>query len=68
MAWMGMFGEPGRLRKDLEHFVGFRFSFRAVLLWLGLPKNAGRHVASATDGDHQIRLEVIENLRSGELA
>lgn len=59
MAWIGMLGEPSRLRKDLSESVGCDLPCASLVR--PLPKNARGNVASAADGNDEIRLEVGED-------
>lgn len=68
---MGMLGEPDRLRNDLCRRV--RVSGRVLQCddyeggaagavgVVCVPEDAGRDVASTTNGNHQIRVKLIEN-------
>jgi hypothetical protein len=59
MAWMGMFGLPGFFRKDL---CGIRLAALTTAHEAeDEPEYAGGNVTSATDGDHEIRLEFMED-------
>jgi hypothetical protein len=61
MAWMGMFGLPGRFRNDL------RLAFSRCGRWCGMvgecvPQYTSGNVATTADGDHQVGFEIIQDL------
>lgn len=67
MAWMGMLGWPGRLRKDLAG------QFQSVVVGRGsetrgIPKDSRGHITAAANGYHKIRLEGVEDFVGGGLA
>lgn len=80
MAWMGMFGWPGRLRNDL--LQNECVSLTAWILCMvpvvdsesegggseGIPQDSRRHITPAANGYHEIRLEGVEDFVGGGLA
>ncbi len=69
MAWMGMLGAPGCLRNELERSpcqpAGWLYALlsreRERFDRRHIPQDARRHIAPAANGDHQLRLEIIQN-------
>lgn len=71
MAWMGILGEEGRLRKELHVFRGFASIPRGEGSSGGggkVPEYSGWDISSSSDGDHEIRLKLIEDVFGGCLA
>lgn len=62
MACIGMFGLPGRLRKDLKDFRYQHPLCSRSVSGPAVPENSGRNVATTTNCNHEIWLEVFENL------
>ena len=58
MAWMGMLGAPGCLRKDLYCALAI---FTACKCRRRPPEDSSWHVTSSANGDHEVGLEVIED-------
>ena len=58
MAWMGMLGSPERLRKELDIT-----SVGEARAWVvGIPEDAGRNVTTTANGNHQVGVELLEDL------
>lgn len=72
MAWIGMFGAPGFFRNDLcvecVSLGVWHFCFVERVSGHCVPQNAGGHVASAANGHHQLRVELIQNALRRALA
>lgn len=71
MAWMGILGEEGRLRKELYVVRGIASMPRGEEVMGGggkVPEYSGWDISSSSDGDHEIRLKLIEDVFGGCLA
>ena len=64
IAWIGMFGLPGRFKNDLNIA---QQTLAAVRPRAHVPQNASGYVSSPADGNHQIGLEVIQDPLGGGL-
>ena len=67
MAWMGMLADPGRFKNDLMDSQ-YKYSYGILHHWPVtaqgcslLPKDARGDVATATNCDHEIWIELVED-------
>lgn len=72
MAWMGILGEEGRLRKELYVVRGIASVPRGEgsygVCRSKLPEYSGWNISSSSNGDHEIGLKLIKDVFRGCLA